>query len=100
MACRDTTLCDKSTHDIVLSMMTVSPVSYVFLVHSQNVRFQNVRFQNIRFTKLKDYKTLGFKTSGFKTSIEIKASKCQDFKFDLLNKQKVKELPSLHSYLK
>jgi hypothetical protein len=71
----------------------------------QNVRFQNVRFQNVMFTKRPVYKTSGFKTSGFKTfgfktSIEMKASICPVFKFDILTKQKVLELPSLHSFLK
>jgi hypothetical protein len=42
----------------------------VNMVHPQNFRFQNVWFQNVQF-----------------------------FKFDILIKQKVQELPSLHSYL-
>ncbi len=50
----------------------------------QNVRFQNVWFQNV----------------WFQNSIEIKATIQPVFKFYIVIKQKVQELPSLHSYLK
>ncbi len=75
---------------IASTLETVHPQNLRFQnVRFQNVRFQNVRFQNVRFTKRQVYRTSGFKTSGFKTSIEIKASKRQLFKFDILIKQKI-----------
>jgi hypothetical protein len=61
--------------------------------------------------KMSGFKTSGFETSGFKTSGLQKVrftkgqvskrlvSKRLVFKFDILIKQKVHELPSLHTYL-
>jgi hypothetical protein len=80
--------------------------------------FQCSQGEIIRYThKTSGFKTSGFKTSGFKTT-SFKMSGLQNvrftkrqvskrlvskrpvFKFDILIKQKVLELPSLHFYLK
>jgi hypothetical protein len=54
----------------------------IWLVHPQKVRFQNVRFQNVWFQNIRFTKS--------------QVSKRPVFKFYILVKQKVYELPSLH----
>jgi hypothetical protein len=56
--------------------------------------------QNLRFTKCQVSKRLVSKHFGFKMSIEIEGSIRLVLKFVIFIKQKVQELPSLHSYLK